>query len=156
MRAQVSLEFELREDGAAVRAVIVAAAAAGVAAGTPLRLHGSPEVALVSVTLDGAALAEGAGYSRDADGGLVVTAPPAGPFTLRTEVALKPQDNTSLEGLYLSSGNFCTQARARCVRCVRYTRASPQRTTDATRFALRSARRSPSARSRSFRTARTC
>jgi aminopeptidase N len=130
--AQVSLEFELREDGAAVRAVIVAAAAAGVAAGTPLRLHGSPEVTLVSVTLDGAALAEGAGYSHDADGGLVVTSPPAGPFTLRTEVALKPQDNTSLEGLYLSSGNFCTQARARCVRCA--CRRSAHCITDATRF----------------------
>lgn len=28
---------------------------------------------------------------------------------MEIETELKPQDNTSLEGLYKSSGNFCTQ-----------------------------------------------
>ncbi len=38
----------------------------------------------------------------------------AGPATLQVEIEteLKPQDNTSLEGLYKSSGNFCTQCEA--------------------------------------------
>ena len=37
---------------------------------------------------------------------------PAGNFTVETEVRIRPQDNTSLEGLYKSSGNFCTQCEA--------------------------------------------
>jgi hypothetical protein len=128
-RTQVNLSFDLRADGATVRAVI-AAAASGDAA--PLRLHGSPEVSLLSITLDGAPLAEGVGYTRTPDGGLVVeqaALPAAGTkFVLSTEVALNPQDNTSLEGLYLSSGNFCTQARAlrRCA-CVLSARTGEQR-----------------------------
>ena len=105
----VQLAFDLRADGATVRSAITFAAASATG---PLRLHGSTDLALQRVTLDGAALAEGAGFSRDAEGGMVVHAPPAGrSFVLETEVALKPQDNTALEGLYLSSGNFCTQAR---------------------------------------------
>jgi aminopeptidase N len=33
-------------------------------------------------------------------------------FTLRTQVEIKPQDNTALEGLYKSGGMFCTQCEA--------------------------------------------
>lgn len=35
---------------------------------------------------------------------------PAGPYALEVVTHIKPQENTSLEGLYKSSGNFCTQA----------------------------------------------
>ena len=34
---------------------------------------------------------------------------PAGPITLNVVTEIKPQENSSLEGLYKSSGNFCTQ-----------------------------------------------
>ncbi len=180
----MSLSFDLRADGATVRAVI-GAVASGAAA--PMRLHGSPEVSLLSITLDGAPLAEGVGYTHSPDGGLVVeqaALPAAGTkFTLATEVALKPADNTSLEGLYNSSGNFCTQARGTQMRaCARVAAARARGASGGrirqgdgcwrhdtsvcachscapdTRFALprRSARRSRSARSRSSRTARTC
>ena len=33
-------------------------------------------------------------------------------FELETQVAIKPQDNTALEGLYKSGGMFCTQCEA--------------------------------------------
>ena len=33
-------------------------------------------------------------------------------FILDTEVLINPEDNSSLEGLYISSGNFCTQCEA--------------------------------------------
>jgi len=37
---------------------------------------------------------------------------PDGPFTFEAEVAIDPEANTALEGLYLSNGMFCTQCEA--------------------------------------------
>jgi len=34
---------------------------------------------------------------------------PTGPIKLNIVTEIKPQENSSLEGLYKSSGNFCTQ-----------------------------------------------
>lgn len=41
-------------------------------------------------------------------------------FTLTTEVLIEPQNNTSLEGLYKSSGNYCTQCEAEGFRKITY------------------------------------
>ena len=41
-------------------------------------------------------------------------------FTLQIETFTKPQQNTSLEGLYKSSGNFCTQCEAQGFRKITY------------------------------------
>ncbi len=41
-------------------------------------------------------------------------------FTLQIETFLKPQENKSLEGLYKSSGNFCTQCEAQGFRKITY------------------------------------
>ncbi len=41
-------------------------------------------------------------------------------FTLQVETFIKPQENTSLEGLYKSSGNFCTQCEAQGFRKITY------------------------------------
>ncbi len=41
-------------------------------------------------------------------------------FTLQIETFIKPQQNTSLEGLYKSSGNFCTQCEAQGFRKITY------------------------------------
>ena len=43
---------------------------------------------------------------------LVLTALPAGPIDLEIVTSLAPASNTSLEGLYVSGGNFCTQCEA--------------------------------------------
>jgi hypothetical protein len=40
---------------------------------------------------------------------LTLLQPPAGPFELEVVTAIKPQDNSLLEGLYKSGGNYCTQ-----------------------------------------------
>ena len=50
---------------------------------------------------------------------LTVPAVP-GAFTLTTTVAIKPQQNTSLEGLYKSSGMYCTQCEAEGFRKITY------------------------------------
>jgi aminopeptidase N len=40
---------------------------------------------------------------------LTLLSPPAGPFELEVTTAIKPQDNSLLEGLYKSGGNYSTQ-----------------------------------------------
>lgn len=50
---------------------------------------------------------------------------PQKPFTLKTEVLIKPQDNTDLEGLYKSSGNFCTQCEAEGFRNITFFQDRP-------------------------------
>lgn len=40
---------------------------------------------------------------------LTIKSPPAGDFDLELVTAIKPQDNSLLEGLYKSGGNYCTQ-----------------------------------------------
>ena len=41
-------------------------------------------------------------------------------FELEVLTRIRPQDNTSLEGLYQSSGNFCTQCEAEGFRKITY------------------------------------
>ena len=51
---------------------------------------------------------------------LVIESLPTGNFDLEVEVDVKPKDNTSLEGLYNSSGTFCTQCEAEGFRGITY------------------------------------
>ena len=51
---------------------------------------------------------------------LTLTAPPPGPYELRIVVNIKPQENTALEGLYKSGGNYCTQCEAQGFRHITY------------------------------------
>jgi len=37
---------------------------------------------------------------------------PDAPFVWEAEVAISPQTNTALEGLYMSNGMYCTQCEA--------------------------------------------
>ncbi|WP_428540757.1 aminopeptidase N [Profundibacter sp.] len=53
------------------------------------------------------------------DKGLAVQAPDA-PFTWEAEVEINPQDNTALEGLYMSNGMYCTQCEAEGFRRITY------------------------------------
>ena len=67
---------------------------------------------LIRAAIDGRAL-DPADY-RLTDEGLTVSAArlPDGPFTWEAEVSVDPVDNTSLEGLYMSGGIYCTQCEA--------------------------------------------
>ncbi|TNE33809.1 MAG: aminopeptidase N [Alphaproteobacteria bacterium] len=74
---------------------------------------------LVSVALDGSMLATDA--YRTVDKLLHVDIPKeTDAFDLEIVTEIKPQENTALEGLYKSSGNFCTQCEAQGFRRITY------------------------------------
>ncbi|MCI5124990.1 MAG: aminopeptidase N, partial [Candidatus Electrothrix sp. AR5] len=73
-----------------------------------LELNGE-HLKLVSVTIDKQPLADDA-YTYDGQRLRIPEVPDK--FTLEIETLLNPEANTALEGLYLSSGNYCTQCEA--------------------------------------------
>jgi len=77
---------------------------------------------LQSITIDGKALAESEYTMRD-KGLSIVGAPDA--FTLEIVTNINPQANTALEGLYRSSGNYCTQCEAQGFRRITYYQDRP-------------------------------
>ncbi|OUD08739.1 aminopeptidase N [Marivivens niveibacter] len=76
-------------------------------------LHGE-DLTLISAAIDG----EPASY-RKVSGGIEVDVPD-GPFTWQAEVEISPSTNTALEGLYMSSGMYCTQCEAEGFRKITY------------------------------------
>ena len=78
---------------------------------TPLILHGQG-LSLITIYLNDYPLNDKSGEYTVTESHLTVFNPPPGPFKLITEVVIQPADNTALEGLYLSAGNFCTQCEA--------------------------------------------
>ena len=111
----VDLHFELGEDVTHVTSrlsiTILPASSSG-----PLVLNGSG-LELVSIKLDDAVLTDsdfecGSEY-------LKIFSPPDR-FTLEIETAIKPQENTSLEGLYKSRGTYCTQCEPEGFRTITY------------------------------------
>jgi aminopeptidase N len=68
------------------------------------------DLKLLSVKLDGQAL-DDQDYTITA-GGLSISAPITDNCVLETVVEIDPAANSRLEGLYVSSGNFCTQCEA--------------------------------------------
>jgi aminopeptidase N len=105
---RVELRFELEEDVSVVYATLAIRRAAGTAADAPLVLDGE-HLVLRSAAIDGRALAAGE-YVQTAETLTIASVPDR--FELRTVVAIRPQDNTELTGLYRSSGNYCTQCEA--------------------------------------------
>ncbi|MFT6791378.1 MAG: aminopeptidase N [Cellvibrionaceae bacterium] len=81
----------------------------------PLKLHGQC-LELISVTLDGQLIApENYQISEDS---LQLSAPDH--CQLTTVIRIKPQENTSLEGLYRSQKMYCTQCEAEGFRKITY------------------------------------
>ncbi|MCK0106822.1 aminopeptidase N [Marinobacter sp. S0848L] len=113
----VDLRFELFEDGARVHSTLtVRKNPESTQADAPLELNGD-SLTLESVSLDGSRLS-GDAYEEQGDK-LVVHAVPA-QFELNVVTWIEPQNNTRLEGLYKSSGMFCTQCEAEGFRCITY------------------------------------
>ena len=113
----VDLRFELGETGTDVQATLQLrrnpAAGAGPA---PLVLDGQ-QLELLALALDGVPL-PATRYQLD-DAQLTVTDVPAA-FRLDLTTRIHPETNTALEGLYRSSGNFCTQCEAEGFRKITY------------------------------------
>lgn len=82
----------------------------------PLRLDGQ-ELELLAIRIDGTALEEDA-YRIDDESLTLLTPPDA--FELEIVTRINPSANTALEGLYTSSGNFCTQCEAEGFRKITY------------------------------------
>ncbi|KAL7594706.1 hypothetical protein Lser_V15G30366 [Lactuca serriola] len=117
----VDLKFTLGEEKTIVFAKInVVPRVNGVT--PPLALDGI-DLKLISVKINGNELKE-EDYDVDARH-LILKAPPSGSFTLETVTEILPQHNTSLEGLYKSSGNFCTQCEAEGFRKITYFQDRP-------------------------------
>ena len=118
---QVNLTFDLHEDNTTVTSVLTMRssydASAVVGGKAPeLLLDGRPDVELVSVSVDGVAILS-ADYEVTPKAKLLLSKglpadPAAAPFKLEIVTKVKPSANTSLEGLYVSGGNFCTQCEA--------------------------------------------
>jgi aminopeptidase N len=105
---RVELRFELEEEVSLVHATLALRRAEGAAADAPLVLDGE-QLILRSAAIDGRPLAA-TQYVQDAETLTIAGVPDR--FELRTVVAIRPQDNTELTGLYRSSGNYCTQCEA--------------------------------------------
>ncbi|ADP96829.1 aminopeptidase N [Marinobacter adhaerens] len=113
----VDLRFELFEDGARVHSTLeLRRNPESDETAAPLELDGD-SLTLESVALNGAALA--AGDYEDRGDQLVVRSVPE-QFTLTVVTWIEPQNNTRLEGLYKSSGMFCTQCEAEGFRCITF------------------------------------
>lgn len=112
----VNLHFDLGEERTRVRAQLQMRRAPATAADTPLILNGHG-FELESVTLAGRTLPD-TEYVVGADSLTLAQVPEI--FLLEFVTVLRPQDNTSLEGLYKSSGNFCTQCEAQGFRKITY------------------------------------
>ena len=84
--------------------------------GAPLVLMGE-RLKLIQVAVDGRAL-EAREYQVTAETLTIPDVPDA--FELMTEVEINPSDNRTLEGLYMSSGRYCTQCEAEGFRKITY------------------------------------
>jgi aminopeptidase N len=114
----VDLRFELFEEGARVHSTLTVRRNPDSGKGTaPLELNGDRMTTLESVTLDGQVLA--AGDYEDLGDKLIIRSVPQA-FELSVITWIEPQNNTRLEGLYKSSGMFCTQCEAQGFRCITY------------------------------------
>ncbi|WP_100639837.1 aminopeptidase N [Marinobacter salexigens] len=114
----VDLRFELFEEGARVHATLaVRRNPESTGAAAPLMLDGD-SLKLEQVVLDGKKLAAGDDY-EETGAQLVIAKVPAR-FELTVVTWIEPQNNTRLEGLYKSSGMFCTQCEAEGFRCITY------------------------------------
>ncbi|MFH1020075.1 MAG: aminopeptidase N [Pseudomonadota bacterium] len=113
---EVALSVDLFEERARVCSRLVCRRNTQAAPDSPLVLQGR-KLVLKGITVDGIALPPEQ-YRLDAESLAIPTVPER--FVLTVETELYPQNNTSLDGLYRSSGNFCTQCEAEGFRKITY------------------------------------
>ncbi|MBP5124328.1 aminopeptidase N [Pseudomonas protegens] len=114
---ETHLTFELFEDHSLVHAQLVMRRNPARGAGLPPLVLDGQQLELLSVSLSDQALSA-SDYQLD-DSHLTLH-PTSASFTLDTSVRIHPESNTALEGLYKSSGMFCTQCEAEGFRKITY------------------------------------
>ena len=113
----VSLCFELAPD----KTVVLSSVQYQRQQAGALELDGEG-LSLESISIDGKTLAESE-YSIHDKGLSIPNIPDT--FTLDIKTIINPQANTALEGLYRSSGNYCTQCEAQGFRRITYYQDRP-------------------------------
>ncbi|XP_024004063.1 puromycin-sensitive aminopeptidase isoform X3 [Eutrema salsugineum] len=118
----VDLSFSLGEEKTIVSSKIkVSPRVKGSSA--PLVLDGH-DLKLLSVKVEGKLLKEG-DYQLDSRHLTLPSLPSEEDFVLEIDTEIYPHKNTSLEGLYKSSGNFCTQCEAEGFRKITFYQDRP-------------------------------
>ena len=117
----VNLRFELGEEETRVLSEMDIRRNEAVEGANILELHGE-DLRLGAVFLNERALSDSE-FSVGPDSLWIAQVPDQ--FTLQIETFIKPQENTSLEGLYKSSGNYCTQCEAQGFRKITYYQDRP-------------------------------
>ena len=112
----VDLDFDLAEEVTRVRSRLSIQRNAFQTHAIPLVLDGE-DLVLKSLRLNGCVL-KTSEYHVDEKSLRIDKVPDS--FVLEIETEIKPQENTALEGLYKSSGNFCTQCEAEGFRRITY------------------------------------
>ena len=113
---RVALQFVLNEDVTRVTNTMSLRRNGDRGDSEPLSLDGS-HMKLLGVAIDGKPL-DAAAYTVDEEALVIADVPNEFELTVITE--LDPQNNTALEGLYKSSGNYCTQCEAQGFRRITY------------------------------------
>ena len=117
----IDLIFDLDEDSTLVTSVVKYQYNPASKAERSLQLHGE-ELELEGIKLDGESLA---GSDYDVDNKRLTISNTPENFTLEIITRIYPQKNTALDGLYKSSGNFCTQCEAQGFRRITYYQDRP-------------------------------
>ncbi|MBU1058695.1 MAG: aminopeptidase N, partial [Proteobacteria bacterium] len=113
---EISLTFVLSGKDCVVRALTSLRKNGAYQGAAPLFLHGQ-ELELLALAIDGKEVSPQR-YEKD-NYGLTISDVPDN-FVLETSTRIHPDANTALEGLYRSSGNFCTQCEAEGFRKITY------------------------------------
>ena len=116
---RVALIFDLAPNATRVKASLQFAPNPARPGKLDLHLDGE-QMRLVSARIDGLPIT-----AKPTATALTIPAAdlPNGPFTLETEVQIDPASNTSLDGLYMSNGMYCTQCEAQGFRKIKIGRA---------------------------------
>ena len=114
---RTQLRFELAEESTVVDSVLTLRRNPNAEPGpAELTLHGT-ELELLALEIDGQPVAQ---ERRRISGETLHIEGVPDAFTLSCRTQIRPQENTSLEGLYKSSGMFCTQCEAEGFRKITY------------------------------------
>ena len=115
---QTSLLFQLDPDNTIVRSELRIKRRTETPKGTPLLLDGDG-LKLKSISVNGKPVRDD-GFEASPDRLLLKSPPRSKSFTLEIETEINPTANKALMGLYLSSGNYCTQCEAEGFRRITY------------------------------------
>ncbi|MCK4503520.1 MAG: aminopeptidase N, partial [Desulfuromonadales bacterium] len=114
---QVDLKFDLYDSATLVTSTLHMFLNPDRGGRTEALVLDGEQLELLEIKLDDVIL-DGADYTQDAESLSIAAVPEK--FVLTIKNRIDPLNNTALEGLYLTSGNFCTQCEAQGFRKITY------------------------------------